>query len=513
MKIPFFKNTMTNYFSMFVRLVQGILVTRWLISHLGEAQYGLWVMLWSFFSYALLLDLGFGVAAQKVTATELYKKDIEKYNRTISSIFLSHVGMALLILPLTFIGMYYIRELFHLPPDATAEYIYFCRGALLLSGLSATIVFPLGVFPEILAGLQKLYLRNYMIIIAKIVELAGVIFIFAMGWGLFKLLFFVMMVMGLTQVAMMICVFKNIPKFRIRWAFEKEVFKSIFHFSASVYLISIGRMIWERGMYLLTSIFCGLAAVGVFQLGGRIPMLIQQIAMPYVENLSPITALLHSRKRNTHLAKILTRAIRWVNFFAAGATVMVIIYAPRIIMFLFNVESEEAAFICRLMVLFVYFLLVLRVIPEKFLTMAEEHSFLAKVQCFESIFFIVISIAGLLIKPHELIVVAAMIATKVIGTLGFILPHLIKRSRIKLRLLIFNALFEPALLALATGMVCYWQYYLLRGQMHEFFLLVLAGITGVLIYFPALYFMMFDHAEKFRAKKIINKFTAKLKRA
>ena len=119
MKIPFFKNTVTNYFSMFVRLIQGIMVTRWLISHLGETQYGLWVMLWSFFSYALLLDMGFGVAAQKVTATELYKKDIEKYNHTISSIFFSHVSMALLILPLTFLGMYYVRELFNLPDDAT----------------------------------------------------------------------------------------------------------------------------------------------------------------------------------------------------------------------------------------------------------------------------------------------------------------------------------------------------------------------------------------------------------
>ena len=73
--------------------------------------------------------------------------------------------------------------------------------------------------------------------------------------------------------------------------------------------------------------------------------------------------------------------------------------------------------------------------------------------------------------------------------------------------------FEPALLALATGMVCYWQYYLLRGVIHEFFLLALAGFTGVLIYFPALYFMMFDHAEKLRAKKLINKFTGKLRRA
>ena len=513
MKIPFFKNTVTNYFSMFVRLVQGILVTRWLISHLGEAQYGLWVMLWSFFSYALLLDLGFGVAAQKVTATELYKRDIEKFNHTISGIFLSHVSLALLILPLTFIGMYYIRELFHLPADATAEYIRFCREALLLSGLAATIVFPLGVFPEILVGLQKLYLRNYIIIISKVVELAGVIVIFALGQGLFKLLLFVMLVMGATQLAMLISVWKNIPAFRIRLTFDKEIFKSIFHFSGAVYIISIGRMIWERGMFLLISIACGLAPVGIFQLGSRIPFLIQQIALPYVENISPISALLHSRKHTLHLAQILMRSIRWVNFFAAGATVMVMIYAPRIILLLFNVDNEEAAFIFRLMVLFVYFLLVYRIIPEKFLTMADEHKFLAKVQSFESIFFIVISVIGLLIKPHELIVVGTMILTKFIGTMVFIVPHLIKRTNMKLKYFVLYSLFEPALLALAIGMICYWQYYLLRGQMHEFFLLALAGISGVIIYFPALYYMMFDHADKVRAKKIISKFTAKLRRA
>ena len=509
MKIPFFKNTVTNYFSMFVRLVQGILVTRWLITHLGEAQYGLWVMLWSFFSYAILLDLGFGAAAQKVTATELYKKDIDKYNHTISSIFFSHVTMALLILPLTFVGMYYIRELFHLPPDATAEYIAFCRHALLLSGLAATIVFPLGVFPEVLVGLQKLYLRNYIVIIAKTIEFVGVITIFALGWGLFKLLIFVMIVMGLTQLAMLVSVWKIVPGFKIKFAFDKEIFKGIFRFSSAVYIISIGRMIWERGMFLLISIFCGLTPVGIFQLGSRIPFLIQQISLPYVENISPISALLHSRNRNKHLAQILMRAIRWVNFFAAGATVMVMIYAPRIILLLFNVESDEAAFICRLMVLFVYFLLVCRFIPEKFLTMAEEHKYLAKVQSFECIFFIVISITGLLIKPHELVVVGAMILTKFIGTAGFVLPHLIKRTKIRLRRFVLYALFEPALLALSTGMVCYWQYYILRGQIHEFFLLALAGFSGVLIYFPALYYMMFDQAERIRAKKIISKYTGK----
>ena len=83
----------------------------------------------------------------------------------------------------------------------------------------------------------------------------------------------------------------------------------------------------------------------------------------------------------------------------------------------------------------------------------------------------------------------------------------------KFRHFVLYSLFEPALLALATGMVCYWQYYLLRGQMHEFFLLALAGVSGVLIYFPALYFMMFDSSEKMRTRKIIAKFTGKLRRA
>ena len=145
--------------------------------------------------------------------------------------------------------------------------------------------------------------------------------------------------------------------------------------------------------------------------------------------------------------------------------------------------------------------------------MAEEHKFLAKVQSFESIFFILISIAGLLIKPHELIVVAAMILTKFTGTVFFVMPRLIKRTNMKLRYFVLYSLFEPALLALSTGMICYWQYYLLRGQLHEFFLLALAGVSGCLIYFPALYFMMFDHAEKFRVKKLIGKITGKSRRA
>ena len=112
-----------------------------------------------------------------------------------------------------------------------------------------------------------------------------------------------------------------------------------------------------------------------------------------------------------------------------------------------------------------------------------------------------------------MIVVYAMIGVKLIGTAVFVLPQMVRRANISWRYFILYSLFEPALLALATGMICYWQYYLLRGKVHEFFLLALAGVSGILIYFPALYFMMFDPGEKLRAKNIIGKVVGKLKRA
>ena len=73
MKIPVIKNTVTNYLNAGVRLLQGILISRWIIGYLGMEYYGLWTLLWSFFVYALLLDFGCGVSAQKYTSGGLRK--------------------------------------------------------------------------------------------------------------------------------------------------------------------------------------------------------------------------------------------------------------------------------------------------------------------------------------------------------------------------------------------------------------------------------------------------------
>ena len=64
MQVSVAKNTATNYLVMLIRFFQGLLVTRWLIGYLGDSGYGFWMLLWTFFGYAILIDFGVGIAGQ-----------------------------------------------------------------------------------------------------------------------------------------------------------------------------------------------------------------------------------------------------------------------------------------------------------------------------------------------------------------------------------------------------------------------------------------------------------------
>ena len=154
MQVSVAKNTMTNYLIMLIRMFQGLLVTRWMLVYLGDSGYGLWMLLWTFFGYALLVDFGAGIAGQKYTSLELFRRDIKHYNSIISMIFTFHLLMAFLIVAGTFIASFHLEYLFKVHDPVELAY---CRKCFLVFSLSTAVIFPFGVLYEVLVGLHKIY--------------------------------------------------------------------------------------------------------------------------------------------------------------------------------------------------------------------------------------------------------------------------------------------------------------------------------------------------------------------
>ncbi len=508
MKIPLAKNTLTNYLNLTVRLVQGILITRWLIAGLGEERYGFWGLLWSFFCYSLLLDFGLGVTVQKSTAEELWRRDMDKYNRLVSSIFTVNMLMSLLIIFGTFIASVFIRRLLHLE-GAAAENPAYYRQCLMVCGIGSALVFSLGAFGEILAGLQKIYLRNYAAAAGKVAELFVVLAVFAAGGGLLTLLAASLALMTAVQLVNAYFVCRAIPGFRLRLQLDRGILKETFHFSKAVYILSLARLVWDRGAVLLITFFSGLLPVSVYLVGSRFPVLLTQLTQPYQENISPLSALLHSRRKRRKLAGIVVNSMRWNSLLATGLAAGIFIYARVIIRFLLGVDSADGAYICRIMTVLVYVQTVFRALPEKYLLMTGEHKFVSRIFMAESLIFAVGSATLLSICKIDGTVAVSYCAliTKVLCTAVLVMPRFMKHSGLSLGQILYAVLWRELPSALAVSLLGVWEYRSLETG--DFGLLLTAGFTCGALYLVTALFWGMDRRE-WRNIPVISKIGGRL---
>src|SRR5688500_18892906 len=97
LKNHIYRNSLSNYVFLVVRLGLGVVLFRLLYKGLSPQEFGFWALLWSVFGYGILLDFGFGFTAQKRVAELSARADWDQLSRVLSTIFFSYVGIAALL--------------------------------------------------------------------------------------------------------------------------------------------------------------------------------------------------------------------------------------------------------------------------------------------------------------------------------------------------------------------------------------------------------------------------------
>lgn len=508
MKSPLLKNTMTNYLSVFVRVLQGIFITRWTVHYLGTDYYGLWALLWSFFSYALLLDFGFGVSAQKYTSMEIFKTDISRYNRIISTVFSFHLAMFALIALGTIGASFFLDDIIRVYEP---EKLAYCTKAFLIFGLGTACIFPLGMFSEILVGLQKLYLRNYVNICSKIVELIGTLAIFLLGGRLIALCIFVISLGFLTNIVMAIFTSKLIHGFKISLKLDWATCKEISGFSGFVYLMAISRLILNKSNRLLISIFCGLTSVGLYHLASRLSEFCYMAAVQYQENIRPVSANLHSQGKIDQLRTIIYNSLRWNVFISMLIMLPSFIFAGDLISFLFNVSDAEVTYLSRLFVASIFCSCVCRTIPEAYLQMTERHKKMGYVMMGEAAANLAANIATL---PYFGVasVLWNSIIIRILMTFIFVLPPMMKSLKFSWQKYFWGVYGLPFLLCLPASALAFGVEKL-RPQLGMFFTMSIGGGFCMVTFAVLAYAFMLNAQERQIAReKIAAKIKSRLSR-
>lgn len=481
MQVSVAKNTATNYLIMLIRIFQGLLVTRWMIGYLGDDGYGLWILLWTFFGYALLMDFGVGIAGQKYTSQEVFKRDIRHYNSIISMIFTFHAMMALLILAGTFIASFHLNYLFKINDP---EQLAYCRKCFLIFSFASAAVFPFGVMNEILVGLHKIYINNYIMAVGRIFELFGFLIILKSGGRLLEIICFDVIVMSAERIAAWICAARLIPGFRMRFhLFDRQVFREVFGFSSGSYFISLAKLLRVQTRNPIISKYQGLDAVGIFNLSGRLSDLCNQTIGQYNANVRPVTAQLFHRGRIRMLRDFIVKSMQWNMFMCCLIIIPAIMLRDEAITALFKKEVTPMIHnLSLLSLLGAASWLAVTQIPSSVLLMCEKHHLLAWTSMIEAVSVVTLNI--LFLRGG-----CSLICIEIISLCASSVLFFTVRFPVMLKIMHGRALRElwsiycPALLAaIPAAAVLYACRVLLSGRVHNFLFCALCGTAYAVVY-------------------------------
>lgn len=430
----FWSTTASGYVGVVTRMLLGLLLFRQMYDQLSPSEFGFWALLWSLFGYGILLDFGFGFTAQKAVAEKTATGDIAGLSKLLSTILWTFIGLAVMLL-VVFLA---IREPFlhgmKVEPAYHAEF----GGAYVVFFIGMAMMFPLGLFPEILRGLQRNDLANWVGTLSTIVNFGFLSWGLHSHWSLPMLMGVSVTTSALPNLIAVFIAFRHLPGISFSPKhFEWRSVRSQMGFSVAAYLITFSNMLMSKTDQLVISTVIGVAAVTIYQAGFKMGEMLSMFSTQLQQLLSPAAASLYARGDDSGLKNLLLRSSRLTFLLVTPCYLLSAVYMEQLIQLLTGLDtvSRDTWWIGEVLLLTIYSSQLTNSCSKRVLMMCGEEKKLLYISLVDAVANVVLSV--ILAYKYGVLGVAlgTMIPTVLVGWL-WVIPMTVG----KLKLPIFDYL-------------------------------------------------------------------------
>ncbi len=389
------RGTISNYILLLSRIICSIFMARILVVGLGETLYGFWGFLWAVFGYSVLLDFGFGQTIQKFTAESDVKNDMKSFNSLVSTVMLVLCAFSVVIAASSLCIAYFLDHLVAAQPGEGALDMNYLKISFAAFGVGVSIVFPTGIFPEILAGIRRFDIKNAILVVNVLANLAGFYLLIKFGYSLLSIALFTAGLNLATNIVMIVIISRLLPGFRISpFLANFAKLREISSFSAYSYVCTISDMFITRTDRLIIGYFLGMSSLGVYQIGTRLPEMMEKLTTQFQTTLGPIAASLYKSGDFEKLRWVLLRSTKISAFVAGYFLVVFYLLSPQILKIWLKIEDPEAVKVTSICIASVFISVLFRSVQSRFMLMAGEHKHIAQIQTAYAILTLVLMITS-----------------------------------------------------------------------------------------------------------------------
>ena len=297
------RNTAVTVINKIAGIILGIFTVRFLVLGLSSNDYGFYVFIWKISSTIFLADFGLGLAAQKKATQYLSTKDEIALNKDLSSIMYFYIVIFILF---TLINYFFISPSLgsffkienKIKPITYYQNIFF---------IATTIIafnFSISFFKEILAGLHKLYISEFLFLVNKFLVFFGILIFYWTNSSLEFICFIVPLIQTFTLLLMAKFCFGSVKDLKLKPSLVSisnliETFKYSLHF----YFQSLMVIVNNNIAHIVIGSTIGSVTIGMYQIAMKAQEIILNLNEFYQKNILPTLATFTSKNEQKNSAR------------------------------------------------------------------------------------------------------------------------------------------------------------------------------------------------------------------
>src|SRR5262245_46295138 len=305
-------NVLMNWVAFGITILAGFLTSPFLVRHLGDSVYGVWILIGSLAGYLGVLDFGVTPSTVKYVAEYRARGDQESINRVVNGALVIFSVAGCISLGISLLVAVSFNRIFGSPLSAPGA-----AAVVVMAGVNLAVTFPASVFVGVIRGYQRYDVDSAITSVAIVLRSVVIVWLILNGHGILALA----TVTFVSDFIRLICLIRFAywlnPEIRIhRKYLDSGEFRRVFGFSLYAFLIVVSRQLLFFTDSIVIGLFLSTSMVTFYFIASRLVQYLRLMVTEMVGVLMPTTSDLGAREDHAGIARLLIVSTRYMLLIA-----------------------------------------------------------------------------------------------------------------------------------------------------------------------------------------------------
>jgi len=246
--------------------IASVMVTPFVVHHLGDRNYGLWTLVGTLLGYSGVLELGLAPAVTRYLSRSLGAGDQESCNRVFNTSLRLYLGIGALALLISGALAVLAPWLCHNPAD-----VPLFSKLLLIMGVYMALLLPTRVYKGLLEGHLRFDMTGSFELLGLVLRTGLVFPVLLSGYGLMGLAWLTLLTSLPSMGLLIYFAHRELPFLRIeRRYWQHDTARSLFSYSVYSLITNLANILRFKLDSLVVAGYVGLSAVTHYRIGGML---------------------------------------------------------------------------------------------------------------------------------------------------------------------------------------------------------------------------------------------------